>query len=139
MNSQIKKTQSWLVRGAVIISIILIFGLVGWGDKAPEWFSNWMTRQFAESNNESCHFSQGQTTMTLRLDQRKWSCWVVIPPSTDWRADADQVTSQKFWDKTTIEIGPVGPGVWSGIRHGVFQFLPQDKEIGIVTITIERQ
>lgn len=135
-NEQCEKAPRWIWK---IMWLLIIIGILGiMSSFLPKSLPSWETSWFAKTNNESCHFSPGQTKMTIVLEPNKWSCRIVIPPSTDYRVDSDQPNTKIcFWDGYCSKVGPVGPGKWFGVRQGVFQLLSQEK--GTATITIERR
>jgi len=134
MNKEHEKVPRWTWKIAWLLLIvgILVVASTAFPRSFPSLGAGWFTR----ANYENCHFSSGQTEMTIALQPDKWSCWVVTPTKSDYRIHTEGPIKICFADgycanradKTFEDVG---------LRRGIFQILTQNQDTA--TITIERK
>lgn len=133
-NEQQKKLSRWAWKIALLLFIVGI--LVILYNFLPKSLPSWGTSWFAKTNNESCHFSSGQTEMTIVLQPNEWSCWIVTPVGSTVHISRDFDSKMCFADGECIKR-PNNTFRDHGIRRGIFQLLNLEDKKGITTITYD--
>src|SRR3989344_6260792 len=136
MNKEHEKVPRWAWKIAWLLLIvgILVVTSTAIYKSLPSWGTSW----FAKANYENCHFAAGQIQMTLSAESDEWSCWIVTPPGTDYRIDADGKAKIRFIDGSKADVGPDVEASWVGVKRGIFQVLSLEESSVKVTVTISR-
>jgi len=136
MNKEHEKVPRWTWKIAWLLLIvgILVVASTAFPRSFPSLGAGW----FARANYENCHFASGQTLLTVLVESDEWSCWIVTPPGTDYRIDADGKAKIRFIDGSKADVGPDVEASWVGVKRGIFQVLSLEESSVKVTVTISR-